>query len=79
MFPDRDEAGAGGQANAPLVWQPRPGSAGGRLGRGVGSLRPQKSERSRRTQSLIPESHCVINGLQVVVCGNQTCKNSAGP
>lgn len=37
----------------------------GRPGRGVGSLRPQKSERARRTQSLLPESHCVI-GLQIV-------------
>lgn len=42
MFPDRGEAGGGGRASAPLVWQPRPGSAGGRPGRGVGSLRPQK-------------------------------------
>lgn len=69
MFPDRGEAGGGGQASAPLVWQPRPGSDVCRPGRGVGSLRLQKSERARRTQSLLPESHCVIIGLQIVSAG----------
>lgn len=60
MFPDRDEAGGGGRTSAPLVWQPRPGSDSGRPGRGVGSLRPPKSE------SLLPESHSVIIRLQIV-------------